>query len=76
MLSRRVEIHLPGTESLADLLLHIFMHGQHHRGQIHSMLSGTSIAPPQIDEFILAGCAEDRAEDLARLGWSEAQLVR
>ena len=75
-LSRRVEIHLPGTESLADLLLHIFTHGQHHRGQIHAMLSGTSIAPPQIDEFILAGCAEDRAEDLARLGWSEAQLVR
>jgi uncharacterized damage-inducible protein DinB len=76
-LSRRVKIDLPGTESLADLMLHVFMHGQHHRGQVHSMLSGTSAAPPpQIDEFILAGCAPDRAADLDRLGWSEAELAR
>jgi uncharacterized damage-inducible protein DinB len=73
-LSRRVKIHLPGDESLADLLLHIFMHGQHHRGQTHSMLSGTSVAPPQIDDFILAGCADDRAEDLEALGWNEDRL--
>ena len=73
-LSRPVKIDLPGTESLADLLLHIFLHGQHHRGQIHSMLSGTSIAPPQIDEFILAGLADDRAGDLEALGKSEDWL--
>jgi uncharacterized damage-inducible protein DinB len=75
-LSRRVKIHLPGDESLADLLLHIFMHGQHHRGQVHSMLSGTSVAPPQTDDFILAGCADDRAADLQSLGWSEADFAR
>jgi uncharacterized damage-inducible protein DinB len=75
-LSRRIKIDLPGTESLADLLLHIFMHGQHHRGQIHSMLSGTSVAPPQIDEFILAGCADDRMADLEALGWGEDRLRR
>jgi uncharacterized damage-inducible protein DinB len=73
-LSRRVKIDLPGDESLADTLLHVFMHGQHHRGQIHSMLSGTSVAPPQIDEFILAGLADDRAGDLEALGWSEDWL--
>ena len=75
-LARRIRIDLPDTESLADTLLHIFTHGQHHRGQVHAMLSGTSVAPPQIDEFILSGCAEDRVEDLDRLGWSEAQLSR
>ena len=75
-LSRRVKIHLPGDESLADTLLHIFMHGQHHRGQIHSMLSATSVAPPQIDEFILAGLADDRAGDLEALGWTEDRLRR
>ena len=75
-LERRIRIDLPGTESLADTLLHVFMHGQHHRGQIHSMLSGTSVAPPQIDEFILAGLADDRAGDLEALGWTEALLRR
>jgi uncharacterized damage-inducible protein DinB len=75
-LSRRVKIDLPGTESLADTLLHIFMHGQHHRGQIHTMLSGSSVPPPQIDEFILAGLADDRAGDLEALGLNEDWLRR
>jgi uncharacterized damage-inducible protein DinB len=75
-LSRTVRIDLPEPESLADLLLHVFMHGQHHRGQIHSMLSGSSVAPPQIDEFILAGLADDRARDLEGLGWTEVWLRR
>ncbi|MDK1373291.1 MULTISPECIES: DinB family protein [unclassified Sinorhizobium] len=64
------------TETVADTLLHVFMHGQHHRGQIHSMLSGTSVPPPQIDEFILTDNGEARVEDLNALGWTEARLTR
>ena len=63
-------------EKLADLLLHVFLHGQHHRGQIHAMLSGTSLAPPQIDEFILANEGDLRQADLAFLGWTEEDFRR
>ena len=64
------------SETLGDVLLHIFLHGQHHRGQVHAMLSGTSVAPPQLDEFILVDDPEPRAADLAALGLSEADLLR
>lgn len=37
----------------ADVLLHLFQHQIHHRGQAHAMLSGTRIAPPQLDEFFI-----------------------
>ncbi|WP_348628887.1 DinB family protein [Sinorhizobium sp. CCBAU 05631] len=79
VLSRKISIPWPDrtlTETVADTLLHVFLHGQHHRGQIHSMLSGTSVPPPQIDEFILADNAEARVEDLAALDWSETLLMR
>ncbi len=33
------------------LLMHLFQHDIHHRGQAHAMLSGTAAAPPQLDEF-------------------------
>ncbi len=37
-----------------DLVLwHLFQHQIHHRGQIHAMLAGTAVAPPQLDEFFL-----------------------
>jgi uncharacterized damage-inducible protein DinB len=78
-LSRKVTIPWPDrtlTETVADTLLHVFMHGQHHRGQVHSMLSGTSVPPPQTDEFILADNAEPRVEDLEALGWTEARLTQ
>ncbi|TCN33932.1 DinB family protein [Sinorhizobium americanum] len=78
-LSRKINIPWPDrtlTETVADTLLHVFLHGQHHRGQIHSMLSGTSVPPPQIDEFILTDNGEARVEDLAALNWSEARLTR
>lgn len=58
----------------ADVLQHLFMHQSHHRGQAHAMLSGTPVAPPQLDEFLLASDAPLRAADLRGLGWSEAQL--
>ncbi|MCZ4092913.1 DinB family protein [Sinorhizobium psoraleae] len=78
-LARKISIPWPErtlTETVADTLLHVFLHGQHHRGQIHSMLSGTSVPPPQIDEFILADNGEARVEDLKALGWTEARLTR
>jgi uncharacterized damage-inducible protein DinB len=37
-----------------DILAHLFVHQIHHRGQAHAMLAGTSIAPPQLDEWFLA----------------------
>ena len=70
----QITIHWPDktfNESLADLLLHVFLHGQHHRGQIHAMLTGTSIQPPQIDEFLMAAESNLREADLARIGWTE-----
>jgi uncharacterized damage-inducible protein DinB len=66
----------PYTETVADTLLHIFLHGTHHRGQIHAMLAGTSVPPPQLDEFIMSSETELRAQDLAALGWSEDRLAR
>jgi uncharacterized damage-inducible protein DinB len=40
-------------ETIALTLLHLFQHQIHHRGQVHAMLAGTQIAPPQLDEFYL-----------------------
>jgi uncharacterized damage-inducible protein DinB len=54
------------------LLLHLFQHQVHHRGQTHAMLAGTTVKPPQLDEFFSAGEAPLRAAELAALGWSEA----
>ena len=59
-----------------DLLSHVFQHQTHHRGQVHGMLSATGVRPPQLDEFIVGDDAAARAEDMARLGWSEADLMR
>ncbi|KXF75116.1 nuclease [Paramesorhizobium deserti] len=78
-LSCRIQIHWPTkviNETVADTLLHIFLHGQHHRGQIHSMLSGTNVPPPQIDEFILSGNDDARVDDLKTLGWTEDRLAQ
>jgi uncharacterized damage-inducible protein DinB len=78
-LSRAVHIHRRDriqTETLADTLMHVFLHAQHHRGQVHAMLSGTSITPPQLDEFFMADDARFREKDLAALGWDEAVIMR
>ncbi len=58
------------------LLLHLFQHDVHHRGQAHAMLAGTRVAPPQLDEFFPADDAALRGEDLAALGWSEEEIWR
>ncbi len=59
------------TERLDRLLLHIFQHQVHHRGQAHVMLSGTGVKPPQLDEFFSVGEAPLRADEFATLGWTE-----
>lgn len=56
------------------LLLHLFQHQVHHRGQAHAMLAGTAVEPPQLDEFFPATDAPLRAADLGALGWSEAMV--
>ena len=58
-------------ERMGRLLLHLFQHQTHHRGQAHAMLSATNIAPPQLDEFFAAGEAPLRAGEFAELGWAE-----
>jgi uncharacterized damage-inducible protein DinB len=39
------------TERRDRLLMHLFQHQIHHRGQAHAMLSATAIKPPHLDEF-------------------------
>ena len=43
----------PVPERTDRLLAHLFQHQIHHRGQAHAMLSGSGVAPPQLDEFFL-----------------------
>ena len=61
-------------ESATRLLAHLFQHQIHHRGQVHAMLSGTSVAPPQLDEFFCANEAPLRADELAEIGLSETTI--
>lgn len=45
--------HGPQVDRAADILAHLFVHQIHHRGQVHAMLAGTTVAPPQLDEWFL-----------------------
>lgn len=56
------------------VLSHLFMHQTHHRGQVHAMLSGTAVKPPQLDEFLMPSEAHLRHEDVQAHGWNEAQI--
>jgi uncharacterized damage-inducible protein DinB len=58
------------TERRDRLLMHLFQHQIHHRGQAHALFSGT-IKPPQLDEFFAAAEAPLRAAEFAGLGWTE-----
>lgn len=62
------------TERRDRLLMHLFQHQIHHRGQAHAMLAGTDVKPPQLDEFFAAGEAPLRAAEFAELGWTEATI--
>ncbi|HKX41149.1 MAG TPA: DinB family protein [Burkholderiaceae bacterium] len=61
-------------EPLARVLAHLFQHQIHHRGQVHAMLAGTAVAPPQLDDFFLASDAPLRVADFAALGFDEAAI--
>lgn len=74
-----VEIHRGDRiqrERMDRLLLHLFQHQIHHRGQAHAMLSATEVAPPQLDEFYSEGEAPLRASEFAELGWTEDTVWR
>jgi uncharacterized damage-inducible protein DinB len=76
-LARIVSVHR-GTsiqrERMDRLLLHLFQHQVHHRGQAHAMLSATSVRPPQLDEFFAEGEAPLRAAEFEELGWTEDDI--
>ncbi len=59
----------PKRDTVSAILPHLFAHQIHHRGQVHAMLAGTAVAPPQLDEFFLTEDIERRREDFAALGW-------
>src|SRR4029450_3805016 len=76
-LQRIVSVHR-GTsiqrERMDRLLLHLFKHQVPHRGQAHAMLSGTSVSPPQLDEFFAVGEAPLRAAEFAELGVRQEKM--
>jgi uncharacterized damage-inducible protein DinB len=67
MTDRRQDGRIP--ERIGDLLAQLFLHQIHHRGQVHAMLSGTSVKPPQLDEFFLDYDLKLRREEVERLGF-------
>jgi len=77
VVNQTIQVHR-GTrvqlERADRLLLHLFQHQIHHRGQAHAMLSGTSVPPPQLDEFFSVGEAPLRAAEFEELGWTEAKI--
>ena len=60
------------VDNVAAVLLHLFQHQIHHRGQAHAMLSGTTVPPPQLDEFLLVEDLPRRTDEEAALGWDES----
>ncbi|MBF9032971.1 nuclease [Rhodobacterales bacterium HKCCE2091] len=48
-----VRKHGNPAERVDRLLLHLFQHQVHHRGQAHVQLQDAGIAPPQLDDFFL-----------------------
>lgn len=64
------------TDRFDRVFLHLIQHQIHHRGQVHCLLSATSVAPPQLDEFYLSWEADQalRKEDLIALGTTEADV--
>jgi len=73
-------VHMPRgggrvqTDRAAHMLQHLFMHQTHHRGQVHAMLSGTAVSPPQLDEFLMPSEPHLRTAEMGSLQWSEAAV--
>ena len=55
------------TETVWSVLAHLFTHQIHHRGQVHDMLSATSVMPPQLDQFFLSSDLSLREAELKAL---------
>jgi uncharacterized damage-inducible protein DinB len=53
----------PVEEEVGALLLHLFQHQIHHRGQAHVQVQHAGIAPPQLDEFHLVHDRAPSAEE-------------
>lgn len=62
------------VDRIARILAHLFQHQIHHRGQVHAMLAGTRVKPPQLDEFFCSHEAALRAQDFVELGFSEEAI--
>ena len=56
------------VETVGRVLLHLFEHQIHHRGQVHAMLAGTAVKPPQLDEFFLREELPLRKRELEEIG--------
>lgn len=56
------------------VLAHLFNHQTHHRGQVHAMLAGSAVAPPQLDEFMMPSEAHLRRDDMRAFAWDEAAV--
>jgi uncharacterized damage-inducible protein DinB len=57
----------PFEEQIGALLMHLFTHQTHHRGQAHAMLAGTDVPPPQLDEYFLVFDEPLRRAEIAAL---------
>jgi uncharacterized damage-inducible protein DinB len=63
-------------ETVGDTLSHLFLHQIHHRGQVHAMLAGTPVPPPQLDEYFLVFDAASRVPDLLALGIEGPEAIQ
>lgn len=61
-------------DRLRRILAHLFEHDIHHRGQVHAMLAGTAVKPPQLDEFFCTNEAGLRKRDFEELGFDEETI--
>ena len=70
---RLVRAETVQIERFDRTFLHLIQHQIHHRGQVHGLLSGTEVAPPQLDEFYMHWETDRqlRAPDFEALGWTE-----
>ena len=71
LLPRRTGVQ---RDRLRRILAHLFQHQIHHRGQVHAMLAGTRVKPPQLDEFYCTGEAGLRVKDFLELGFNEKTI--